>query len=185
MNIYGSYFYGNKISDYGLEHGYVDYGTLAKAFDAVLNNDLMSVTCDIGYWEQVSGMVDNSDEINELNADIDELESDLENIMDLANDAFDAGDVSKGDELENKANEIRDEIRAKRADVDELENEQDYPPEVFQWFIVSDAGADILQRIDEVVYYNETLDIYLWGVTHWGTSWDYVLTDIPCNTGTI
>lgn len=185
MNIYGSYFYGNKISDYGLEHGYVDYGTLAKAFDAVLNNDLISVTCDIGYWEQVSGMVDNSDEIDELNADIDELENDLENIMDLANDAFDAGDVSKGDELENKANEIRDEIRAKRADVDELENEQDYPPEVFQWFIVSDAGANILQEINEIVYYNETLDIYLWGVTHWGTSWDYVLTDIPCNTGTI
>lgn len=185
MNIYGDYFYGNKISDYGLEHGYLDYGTLAKAFDAVLNNDLMSVTCDIGYWEQVSGMVDNSDKIDELNADIDELENDLENIMDLANDAFDAGDVAKGDELENKANEIRDEIRAKRADVDELENEQDYPPEVFQWFIVSDAGANILQEIDEIVYYNETLDIYLWGVTHYGTSWSYVLTNIPCNTGTI
>ena len=29
--------------------------------------------------------------------------------------------------------------------------------------------------------YNETLDIWLWGVTHYGTSWDYVLTNIRCN----
>ena len=24
-------------------------------------------------------------------------------------------------------------------------------------------------------------DLYIWGVTHWGTSWDYVLTDIRYN----
>ena len=27
-------------------------------------------------------------------------------------------------------------------------------------------------------YGNEKLDIYIWAVTHFGTSWDYVLTDI-------
>ena len=48
------YFYGNKISDYGLEHGYVDYRTLAKCFDAVLNNDIISKTQEIGYWDIVS-----------------------------------------------------------------------------------------------------------------------------------
>ena len=31
---------------------------------------------------------------------------------------------------------------------------------------------------DEIVYYNEELDMYVWGITHYGTSWDYVLTDI-------
>lgn len=32
--IHGSkYFYGNKISDYGLKNGYIDYSTLVKAFD--------------------------------------------------------------------------------------------------------------------------------------------------------
>lgn len=35
------YFYGQKISDYGLKNGYIDYSTLAKAFDAVLNNDII------------------------------------------------------------------------------------------------------------------------------------------------
>lgn len=118
------YYYGNAISDYGIEHGYVDYATLAKCFDAVLNNGIMPLTYDIGSWDQVSGTVDNTDEI------------------------------------------------------EELENEQDNDPEVFQWFIVDDWGARLLQDIDEIVYYNETLDMYLWGVTHYGTSWDYVLTNI-------
>lgn len=41
------------------------------------------------------------------------------------------------------------------------------------------TGARLLQQeTNEIVYYNETLDMYLWGVTHYGTSWDYVLTSI-------
>ena len=117
------YYYGNAISEYGLENGRVDYATLSKCFGAVLNNDIMSLTYDIGYWEQVSGTVDNTDEIEELE-------------------------------------EKRDEL------------------EVFQWYIVDDWGGRLLTEINEIVYYNEMLDMYLWGVTHYGTSWDYVLTSI-------
>lgn len=66
----------------------------------------------------------------------------------------------------------------------ELVNGSDYDEEIFQWFIVSDAGAEMIQDYtDEILYYHEELDIYLWGVTHYGTSWDYVLMDIPCNCG--
>ena len=54
------YYYGNPISDYGLENGYVDYATFASAFNCVLNNEIISSTYDIGYWNQVSGQVDNS-----------------------------------------------------------------------------------------------------------------------------
>lgn len=124
------YYYGNAISDYGMEKGYVDYATLAKCFDAVLNNDIMSLTYDIGSWDQVSGTIDNN-EINEINEQIEELES-----------------------------------------------EQDNDQEIFEWYIVDDWGARLLQGINEIVYYNETLNMYLWGVTHYGTSWDYVLTNI-------
>lgn len=123
------YYHGNAISDYGMEYGYVDYATLAKCFNAVLNNDIMSLTYDIGSWEQVSGTVDNSEEIEELE--------------------------------------------------EENESEQEDDQEVFQWFIVDDWGARLLQQeTNEIVYYNETLDMYLWGVTHFGTSWNYVLTSI-------
>lgn len=185
MNIYGEYFYGNKISDYGLEHGFVDYGTLAKAFDAVLNNDIMSKTdaVGLGYWEQVSGFIDHSDAIDELNADIDELNADIDKLQDQANGLYDSGDVSGCDEIENKINDLRDSVRDKEDRINELENEQDEQQEVFQWYIVSDQGANILQEVNEIVYYNEELDVYLWGVTHYGTSWSYVLTNIPCNTG--
>ena len=159
MTRFNDYFYGNKISDYGLENGYVDYRTFAKAFDAVLNNDIMNKTCDIGYWEMVSGFVDNSDEIEELNEQIEELEAKNEDEPDAATD---------------------DQIEELQQRIEELEQAQEDYDEVFQWYIIDDNGARICQEFNEIVYYNEELDMYLWGVTHWGTSWDYVLTDIEC-----
>lgn len=151
------YYYGNAISDYGMEHGYVDYATLAKAFDAVLNNDIMNLTYGIGLWEQVSGIIDNTDEIEELEEKKDELEEENEN--------------NQSQILENEINEINEQI-------EELESEQYDGLEVFQWFIVDNFGARLLQGIDEIVYYNAKLNMYLWGVTHYGTSWNYVLTNI-------
>lgn len=151
------YYYGNAISEYGLENGYVDYATLAKTFDAVLNNEIMSLTYDIGSWDQMSGTIDNAEEIEELEEKKEELEEQNES--------------SPSQIIENEINEINEQI-------EELENEQDEGQEVFQWFIVDDWGARLLQDINEIVYYNEKLDMYLWGVTHYGTSWDYVLTSI-------
>lgn len=160
MKLSGVYFYGHEISEYGKENGYLDYGTLAKAFDAVLNNDIMEITesNNIGYWEQESGTVDNSEDIEELQEKLEALE-----------------------ELDNEENE--DEIQEIEDRISELEEEQDNTPEVFQWFIVDDSGARILKEINEIVYYNDKLDMYLWGVTHYGTSWDYVLTNVRCNCG--
>ena len=51
--------------------------------------------------------------------------------------------------------------------------------EIYQFYIISDRGAEILKEYtNEIVYYNKELDMYLWGITHFGTSWDYVLTDL-------
>lgn len=51
--------------------------------------------------------------------------------------------------------------------------------EVYQYYIISDSGASFLRDYtNELVFYNEQLDLYLWGITHFGTSWDYVLTNI-------
>ena len=61
----------------------------------------------------------------------------------------------------------------------DYDEENDYYYDIFQYFIISEYGAEILERFtDEIVYYIPVLDMYIWGVTHWGTSWDYVLTDI-------
>lgn len=151
------YYYGNAISEYGMEYGYVDYATLAKCFNAVLNNDIMNLTYGIGSWEQMSGIIDNTDEIEELEEKRDELEEENEN--------------NPSQIIENEIYNLNDRIT-------ELESEQDDEPNVFQWFIIDDWGARLLQEINEIVYYNETLDMYLWGVTHYGTSWNYVLTSI-------
>lgn len=155
MFVHGKYFYGNEISKYGQEHGYVDYATLAKAFDAVLNNDIIQITAEMGcYWEQESGYVDNWGEIEKLEEMIAELE--------------------EQDGMEWKIAELQEKIT-------ELQEEQDSYPEIYQYYIVSDNGAEILKEINEIVFYNEALDMYVWGVTHFGTSWSYVLTDIKCN----
>ena len=51
--------------------------------------------------------------------------------------------------------------------------------EIYQYYIVSDFGYNILERYtDEIVYYNEKLDMYVWGITHYGTAWSHVLTNI-------
>lgn len=61
----------------------------------------------------------------------------------------------------------------------ELEDDEDCYPEIFQWYIITERGAELLcEYTDEFVYCNDELDLYLWGVTHFGTSWDYVLTNI-------
>lgn len=166
----GTYFCGNEASDYAKEQGYLDYRTLVKAFDAVLNNDIMNITDSngIGYWDQENGMIDNSDEIEELENQIDDTEEEMEELNEESDNYK---------ELESKISEMQSRI-------DELQNQQDYPPEVFQWLIVDGNGADIIKEYtDDPLYYNKALDMYLWGVTHYGTSWDYVLTDVKLNCG--
>ena len=116
IKLYDGRAYGTKVSEYGLENGYLDYYTLSEMVgDMVLNNYIYEYA---GYenWELESGCEESED----------------------------------GDYLE-----------------------------VYQYYIVTDSGARLLAELtDELVYYNERLDMYLWGITHFGTSWDYVLTDV-------
>lgn len=54
-----------------------------------------------------------------------------------------------------------------------------YEDDIFQYYIISELGATILYDLtDEIVFYHEELDLYVWGITHFGTAWDYVLTDV-------
>lgn len=116
FTMYNGKIFGVKVSEYGLENGYLDYETLSKIVeDMVLNNNIFEYA---GYenWELESGL---------------------------------------------------------------KEDEDGNYYEVYQYYIISDYGARILKEYtDELVYYHEGLDMYLWGITHFGTAWDYVLTDI-------
>lgn len=60
-----------------------------------------------------------------------------------------------------------------------LEEEGEEVEEVFtefyQNYIISYSDAERLKEYtNEVVFYNEDLDLYLLAVSHWGTGWDYV-----------
>ena len=61
----------------------------------------------------------------------------------------------------------------------DYDEETDSYADVYQTYIITGKGAETLERFsDEIVYYNEQLDLHVWGITHWGTGWDYVLTDV-------
>ena len=189
MEVKGKYFYGNKISDYGLENGRVDYRTFAKSFDAVLNNGIMAATCDIGYWELVSGgyyadasgntytSEERDEKLEELENRVQELEADLSDIEERLEEET---EENKRYEMQRDYDGTRDVLAAVYDDIEALEEWQ--LDEAYQWYIVDDNGARICEEAGEVLYYNEELDMYLWGVTHYGTAWDYVLTNIRCNT---
>lgn len=115
------YFYSFPVSEYGAEHGRVDYATLAKAVDAFAFNGAQKL-----FYSSL---------------DDEYLEPEILNGTD---------DDGEG-------------------------NYKDF----FQFFAVSEYGAEILKRhTDETVYYISALDLYIWCIDHYGTSWDYVLTDI-------
>ena len=116
IKLYDGKAYGHKVSDYGLENGYLDYFTLSKIVgNCILNNNIYQFA---GYenWELTNGVEENE----------------------------------YGDYLE-----------------------------IYQYYIISDHGARMLEEFtNELVFYHGELDMYLWGITHFGTGWDYVLTDV-------
>ena len=119
MTIKSKYFYGNEVSQYGQQEGYVDFRTLAKCGDMVLCNDITKL-----FFGSINGEYVEPQLINGF----DEDESTLE---------------------------------------------------IFQYYIIDSGLARILEKwTNEIVYYIEPLDIYIWGITHFGTSCDYVLTNI-------
>lgn len=51
--------------------------------------------------------------------------------------------------------------------------------DIYQDYIISEYGYVFLfEYTDELVFYNDKLNIYIWGIAHFGTGWDYVLTNI-------
>ena len=50
--------------------------------------------------------------------------------------------------------------------------------EIFQWYIIDHTTAErLIEHTDEIIYYIDALDLYVLGVTHCGTGWDYVGMD--------
>lgn len=167
--MFTTHFFGNEISDYGKENGHVDYATLAKSFDSVFAGGLMAKT-NIEDWEIENGSYsyyEDNDGNQYTEAEKDNKIEELENEI----SAIEAEDD----------NEDNEELENLREQLESLENSSEYYYDIFQFFIISEQGARILKEFtDEIVLYNSDFNLYVWGITHYGTSWDYVLTDIKC-----
>lgn len=182
--VYGVHFCGNEASDYGKGCGHLDYAAFAKSFDAVMSNDIIPQMESAGfYFDPIQdGRPDNSDEIDALREEAQELEDQADIVEQEAEQEAENGNEAEAARLMEEAENRRKEADEKKEEADELEDQD--APDIFQYFIVSDRGAELIQQYtDDPLFYCEQLDMYVWGVTHWGTSWNYVLTDIRLNAG--
>lgn len=47
--------------------------------------------------------------------------------------------------------------------------------DIFQWYIIDESSARVLIDLtDEIIFYDDELEIFAWGITHYGSSWSIV-----------
>lgn len=63
---------------------------------------------------------------------------------------------------------------------DGYDEEEDVYPEVYQYYLIPccESNTRLLDEAHEHYIYVEDYDLLIWCIHHWGTSWDYVMTDI-------
>lgn len=194
-------FWGRELNEYEIKNKCLSYATMAHSFNAVLCNNITEIDPDIFCNIESGGEVYNidgetyskkekeeliekleneRDEIEEiidnLNEDLDALKEELkdEDTPDVVRDAIEEKIEEKEKAIESRE-EQRDELEEKIEEAEDAESEM---PEIFQWFIVEDSAKWILKKAGEPLFYSPLLDCYVWGVTHYGTPWDYVLTSL-------
>lgn len=243
--------YGNEISAYGLENGYVDFGTIMKCIPHLLCNNIQNYLyeCDLELIqfgvdtseleERLEAMQERKEEIEEILSEVGDklegynsvseiedekanMESALDNLQEViditgyheitsfyvANRTFESvlDELhsclsSRIEELENTIDELenivcvcgaysadeeinilRDELEGIEDTISDIEDEIENatPGEVFQYFLIDERGLELAQEFlpEYPIWHNTTLDLYILGVTHFGTSWDYVLTNV-------
>ena len=69
-----------------------------------------------------------------------------------------------------------DEVTVNGYDPDDEDDNEE--PDIYTWFLLDEYGAEILMDAGEIVYYNEDLDLYALGVTHFGTPYIGCRTNI-------
>lgn len=58
-------------------------------------------------------------------------------------------------------------------------DDEDNFKDFFQYYLINKFDANYISRFtDEVVYYNDLLDVYVWAIDFCGMSWDNVTLEI-------
>lgn len=61
----------------------------------------------------------------------------------------------------------------------DIQNDLGIYDDVYQYYIINDNDVDLFEKLEYPIYRCEQLDLYIVGITHFGTSWDYILTNFP------
>lgn len=176
-------------------HGFVDNSEKIEELDNK-KDELEEIQSNVNDALEKLDDVENS--IYDFNEMLENYDFEYEDADEITQSLDDFGDVSDSWEqihnidfwairegFESFDSAIAEAIERLEAEKEQLENEAVSleNAEIFQYFIIDGNGADILQHwTNEIVFYNSELDMYVWGITHFGTAWDYVLTDIKCET---
>lgn len=106
------------------------------------------------------------------------------------------GDMILANHLPNEIDEewwcgiVEQPLMRERLDEIDEENEVDEDGEhatvtdfeVYQTYIITERGAEYLfNHTSEMISYGEKLGLWFWHVSHWGTSWSGVHTEIVDN----
>ncbi|MGN0642985.1 MAG: hypothetical protein ACI4JJ_07540 [Huintestinicola sp.] len=184
------YFLGSEISSYGEKNGYVDFAAFASSFPHIECNADKFMKYD---FELVNGnevhYVDSDGKTYtpyERNKRVEEIREEIEVIQDKINELEEekslmpksGNSLRTEEQIEQEISLLEDDIGAHENEIETLNYE--YSNDIFEFFITDANGYDILRRYtDEIVYYVPDFNVYLWGVTHFGASWESVLTSIP------
>ena len=75
-------------------------------------------------------------------------------------------------------NEIAEKFPLEFENIPENETDEAEFLEIFQYYLFNERDLSLIKELNAPVFYCAELDLYILGVTHFGTSWDYVLTDV-------
>ena len=134
--------------------------------DMVLCNDILDVDCDMEL-QNMDYLVDTDD----VKTWISEYTND-----DFLMDFFDYDD-NKHD-IDNLTDDdlqlVKDDYLMDIIDDLDLWN---YYDDIYQYYIIDDYSSDLFIKLQYPVFYSNVLNVFVVGITHWGTSWSYILTN--------
>ena len=176
-------FLGVEISKYGMENGKVDRATLFQAIGGgILNNEIFNETVSQDMvWKITNGTPFMSYDSDGKEYTYEEAMNRIEELQDmistnecLLTPTFEDEEIEDRDELEA-------EISKWTTDIENLNTF--YENTVYQYYIITPEAATILSKYtNELVFFCAEINTYLWGVTSYGTNWNYELTDITLDS---
>lgn len=155
-------------NNYEKQHKVLSLSNILRYHDVnmVLCNDILDVDCDMEL-QNIDYRVD-TDDVKTW-------------ISEYANDDFLMDFFDYDDNKHDIDNLTDDDLQLVKDDylmdiVDDLDL-YDYYDDIYQYYIIDDHSSDLFIKLQYPVFYSNALNVFVVGITHYGTSWNYILTN--------